>query len=338
MTCRGTKVCVTGGCSFIGSHLTEALVERGASVRVVDDLSSGKRENLAHLMRTGAISFIEGDLLDYRLTKEAILGRDVVFHLAANHGGRGYVDRHQADCATNFGLDGVVFKACVDAKVKQVVFASSGCIYPVNLQRDPKEVLLLTEDMAGPPYDADKAYGWAKLMGELTLRAFHEEWGLKSASCRLFTVYGPRGKEDHAVMAMLGRAFIRQDPFEVWGDGTAVRNWTYVDDIVEGMILAAEKIHDASSVNLGTTERITVAQAAKMACTYFEYKPAFKFLPKMPVGPLNRVADNTRAFERMGWKPKWTFENGLAKTAEWYAETHEKTEVEKSLESRLLKR
>jgi len=338
MTWRGVKTIVTGGASFISSHLVEALVKLGATVRVVDDLSSGKKEHLLPLMRTGAISFVEGDLRDFRLAKEAIYGRDVVFHLAANHGGRGYVDRHQADCATNFGLDGIVFQACLDAKVKQVVFASSGCIYPVHLQADPKKELRLTEAMAGPPCDADKAYGWAKLMAELTLKAFHDDYGLKSASCRLFTVYGPRGKEDHAVMAMIARAFIKQDPFDIWGDGTQVRNWTYVEDIVSGLLASAEHIHDASAVNLGTTERITVLQAAKMACACFGYSPEFRFLKKMPVGPLNRVADNTSAFERMGWKPTWAFADGIVQTAEWYADTHDRTEVEQTLESRLLRR
>jgi nucleoside-diphosphate-sugar epimerase len=338
MNWRAVRVCVTGGASFIGSTLVDALVKLGASVRVVDDLSSGKREYLAEHMKTGAISFIEGDLNDSRMTREAILGRDVVFHLAADHGGRGYVDRHQADCATNLGLDGIVFKTCLDAKVKQVVFASSGCIYPVGICTDVKQDLKLTENMAGPPYDSDNMYGWAKLMGELTLKAFSDDYGLKSASCRFFTVYGPRGKEDHAIMAMLARAFIRQDPFVIWGDGTAVRNWTHVDDIVSGLLLAAEHIHDASPVNLGTTERITVLQAAKMACACFDHHPEFQFLPKMPVGPLNRIADNTRAFERMGWKPTVPLSEGIVDTAEWYAETHNRAEVEKTLESRLLAR
>jgi nucleoside-diphosphate-sugar epimerase len=338
MNWRGTRVVVTGGASFIGSTLVDALVKQYASVRVIDNLSSGKKEYLAEHMKTGAISFIEGDLNDSRMTREAILGRDVVFHLAADHGGRGYVDRHQADCATNLGLDGIVFKACLDAKVKQTVFASSGCIYPVHLQTNLKEELLLTETMAGPPYNPDKMYGLAKMAGELTLKAFYEDYGLKSASCRFFTVYGPRGKEDHAIMAMLARAFIRQDPFVIWGLGDAVRNWTHVDDIVSGLLLSAEHIHDASAVNLGTTERITVLQAAKMACVCFDHHPEFQFLPKMPVGPLNRVSDNTRAFERMGWKPTVPFSEGIVDTAEWYAETHNRAEVEKTLESRLLAR
>ncbi|MFQ5902198.1 MAG: NAD-dependent epimerase/dehydratase family protein, partial [Candidatus Binatia bacterium] len=106
---------------------------------------------------------------------------------------------------------------------------------------DTTEEIYLTEDMVGPPYDSDNMYGWAKLMGELTLKVYYNQFGMKSASCRYFTVYGPRGVENHAVIAMIARAFIGEDPFEVWGTGDQVRNWTYIEDIVEGTILAAER-------------------------------------------------------------------------------------------------
>ena len=129
------------------------------------------------------------------------------------------------------------------------------------MSHDPDEVLYLTEDMVGPPFDADNLYGWAKLMAEMTLRANVREHGMKAASLRYFTVYGERGKEDHAVIAMIARAFIRQDPFVVWGDGQQIRNWTYVGDIVEGTIRAAETIDDGTAVNLGTMERTRVLDA-----------------------------------------------------------------------------
>ena len=159
--------------------------------------------------------------------REMCAGRDIIFHLAADHGGRGYVDTHNAACAMNFGLDSTVFRAAHERKVPKIVYASSGCIYPVGLQKDVKKELFLTEDMAGPPYDSDNLYGYVKMMGELTLRAMVRDWNLKAVSLRYFTVYGPRGKEDHAVMAMLARAFLGQKPFEVWGTGNQIRNWTY---------------------------------------------------------------------------------------------------------------
>src|SRR6202011_2015315 len=116
----------------------------------------------------------------------------------------------------------------------------------------------LTEDMVGPPYDADNMYGWAKLMAEMTLRAYYKDRGMKSACCRYFTVYGPRGVENHAVIAMIARAYVGQDRFVVGGTGEQIQNWTYIDDIVEGTIRAGEVIEDGTGVNLGTMERIKV--------------------------------------------------------------------------------
>ena len=112
-------------------------------------------------------------------------GIDVVFHLAADHGGRGYVDLHQAACASNLALDGMLFNAACDAGVEKVVFASSGCVYPNFRSEDPDEELYLTEEMVGPPYDADNMYGWAKLMAEMTLAHLRGERGLKAASLPL---------------------------------------------------------------------------------------------------------------------------------------------------------
>src|SRR5256886_10045815 len=101
-------------------------------------------------------------------------------------------------------------------------------------------------------------------MGEFTLQAYAKEHGMGTASCRYFTVYGPRGVENHAVIAMIAKAFVGQNPFEVWGDGTQVRNWTYIDDIVEGTVLAAEKIDDGTAVNLGRMERVRDLNAVNM--------------------------------------------------------------------------
>src|ERR1700731_4034512 len=308
------RALVTGGASFIGSALVDALVDRGADVRVVDNFSSGRRENLAAHLRSKIIELIDADLLDDAVARKAAHGMDLVFHLAADHGGRGYVDLHQAACAGNLGLDGLMFRACVQENVEKVVFASSGCIYPNYIQNNPTEMLYLTEDKAGPPYDADNLYGWAKLMAEMTLQAYHRDYGLKAASCRYFTVYGPRGHENHAVIAMIARAFVEQNPFDVWGDGTQIRNWTYVDDIVSGTILAAEKIDDGTPVNLGTMERIRVIDAAKMVLDFCGQKAEIRLRPDMPTGPANRVADNALAKKLMGWEPKTKFRDGLKKT------------------------
>ena len=208
---------------------------------MVDDLSSGKIDNIKPHIKTGLVEFINGDLRQQPIAEKAVKGMNFVFHLAAAHGGRGYVDLHQAACASNLMLDGLIFECRRKFNVEKIIYASSGCVYPNYLQADVKKILYLKEGMVGPPYDSDNIYGWAKLMAEMTLKAYCKDYGIKSASCRYFTVYGERGVENHAVIAMIARAFIKQNPFFVWGTGEQIRNWTYVGDIVEGTILAAEK-------------------------------------------------------------------------------------------------
>ena len=175
-------------------------------------------------------------------------------------------------------------------------------------------------------------------MGELTLRTYHNDWGIKTASCRFFTVDGSRGKEDHAIIAMIARAFIKQDPFYVWGDGKQIRNWTYVTDIVNGMILMAEKVDDGSAVNLGTMERVKVIDAVNLILTLSHHHPKIVFQPQMPVGPVNRVADNHLAKKLLGWQPKIKFKQGIKKTIDWYFKHKDRKEVEEIVRHKLTER
>ena len=338
MDWKNRRVLVTGGASFIGSHLVDALAERDALVRVVDNLSSGRPANLEEHLESGRIEFIHGDLIEAGTAERVVGGMQVVFHLAADHGGRGYVDLHQAACAGNLALDGMLFAACQKAGVEKVVYASSGCVYPTFLQTDPSELLYLTEDKAGPPYDADNMYGWAKLMGEMTLAAYYHDLGMKSVSCRYFTVYGTRGHENHAVIAMIARAFVGQNPFVVWGNGEQIRNWTHVSDIVRGTLLAAERIHDGTAINLGTTERTRVLDAVREVLRYTGHRATIELHPEMPTGPMNRVADNTLAKRLLGWEPEVRFMDGLRKTVDWYFSERNPDEVRATLERRLTER
>jgi len=338
MNWQGKTVLVTGGASFIGSHLVDALVLRGALVRVVDNLSSGSLDNIRRHLDARQVELIQADLDTPSAAEQAVEGMAVVFHLAADHGGRGYVDLHQAACATNLALDGMLFRACHRAGVEKVVYASSGCVYPNHLQTDPNEMLYLTEEMVGPPYDADNLYGWAKLMGEMTLQAYYKDWGMKSASCRYFTVYGDRGHENHAVIAMIARAFVGQNPFVVWGTGEQIRNWTHVSDIVNGTILAAELIEDGTAVNLGTMERTRVLDAVEEVLRYTGHPADIELHPEMPTGPLNRVADNALAKKLLGWEPEVKFMDGLRRTIDWYFATKDRQQVRQTLNARLTER
>ena len=332
------RVLVTGGTSFIGSSLVGALVSRGAKVRVVDDMSTGRYDYISDHVNSGDVELITGDLLDPSVAARSVKNIEFLFHLAAIHGGRGYVDLHNVECSMNLALDRQLFHEAVKANVEKIVFASSGCVYPNYLQTDTQKELYLTENLAGPPYDADNMYGWAKLMGELTLQQYAERGWLRTASCRYFTVYGPRGKEDHAVIAMIARAFIRQNPFEVWGTGEQIRNWTYIDDIVEGTISAAERIDDGAAVNLGTMERIRVADAAAMILRQMDVDVPLKFLPEMPTGPYNRVASNQLAKELLDWEPRILFREGIQRTIDWYVNNRNPEQVRAHLESLLTER
>ena len=187
MNWKGKRVLVTGGASFIGSHLVDKLVELGADIKIADNLSSGRLENLNG--SRDKIEFFEGNLEESSFTQKAMEDVDTVFHLAAEHGGRGYIDTHPAECASNMLLDGMVFKTAFKSGVERICFASSACVYPTFLQEEKEtegKTVYLREDMADPfvpgKANADLEYGWSKLMGEMALKAYHKEYGLKCAS------------------------------------------------------------------------------------------------------------------------------------------------------------
>lgn len=338
MNWMGLPVLVTGGASFIGSHLVDALVRRKAKVTVADDLSSGRLDNLQQHLAAANVRFIKADLRRQDAADAAVAGQHCVFHLAAAHGGRGYLETHEAACASNFVLDGVVFDSCARHAVDRVVYASSGCVYPCHLQAVPDQVVNLREDMVGPPFDADGIYGWAKLMGEKVLAVHAREHRIKAVSCRYFTAYGPRATESHAVMAMIARAFVRQDPFEVWGSGQQLRNWTYVSDIVEGTLLAAEHCDAGEAVNIGTMEGTRVMEAAELVLRYADHAAPIVTRPDMPTGPYYRIADNTELAQRTRWRPKVSFAEGLRRTMDWYFATKSEARVRSDLQHLLFER
>ena len=323
-----TRVIVTGGASFIGSHLVDKLVTLGSNVTVIDDLSSGKKENLSQSW--DKIQFKKNDL-EY-ITKSELnnLFRDqeVVFHLAAIHGGRGFITTHPADVSSNFSIDHHVFEGCRDANVKNLIFASTACVYPTELQSEIGSDYKLKEEDSNPLdlegyMSADIEYGWGKLMSEMQLHAFRKQYGLQGVPVRFVTAYGPRENETHAIIALIYKAIERMDPYEIWGDGKQERDFTYVEDIVEGSILAGEKIFDGRPVNLGTGTRYRIIDVVKMICEILEWSPnSFKFDTSKPVGALSRALDNSAAKNMIGWEPRFTLKEGLKKTIEWYTKHH----------------
>ena len=331
MNWKDRPVLVTGGASFISSHLIDKLVEFGASVTVVDDLSNGKKENLVNSW--DKIKFIHQDL-EYISKKEItdiFTGNEIVFHFAADHGGRGYIDTHPADVCSNFAIDHHVFEACSNTNVEKVIFSSSACVYPTELQNKIGSDYKLKEDDSDPEnldgfLSADVEYGWAKLMSEVQMKSFYKQYGLKGCPVRFVTAYGPREDETHAIIALIYKAIEKMDPYEIWGDGNQERDFTYVEDIVSGSILAAEKISDMTPVNLGTGQRYKMIDVVKMICKILNWMPSsFNFDTSKPSGALSRSLDNTRAKELLGWEPKFSLKEGLEKTVKWYIEQHKIT-------------
>ncbi|HET6369624.1 MAG TPA: GDP-mannose 4,6-dehydratase, partial [Nitrospiria bacterium] len=139
-------------------------------------------------------------------------------------------------------------------------------------------------------------------------------------------------------IAMIARAFVGQDPFPVWGNGEQIRNWTYVGDVVEGTLLAAERIDDGKAVNLGTMERVRVIDAAREVLRYTGHQAEILLQPEMPTGPMNRVADNGLAKKLLGWEPKVRFIDGLHRTIDWYFSTKDRKKIKAVLNQRLTER
>jgi nucleoside-diphosphate-sugar epimerase len=345
------KILVTGGASFIGSHLVDTLLKKGAAVKVADDFSSGKLSNLCYPLKeagsktwhSGNLSVFQGDLKDKSFVKQMMQDVEVVFHLAALHGGRGYIDTHPAECCSNMILDQLLFEEANKADVQKVCFASSACVYPTFLQEEEGSSHLLKEDEANPfvrdKAFADMEYGWAKLMGEMALNAYHEEYGIKTSAVRIFTAYGPRENETHAIIALIAKAFIQMDPYMIWGTGEQDRNFTYVQDIVDAMVLASEKIDDGSPINAGRDDRITLNAAADLVFKLINWHPT-KIIhdTSKPQGVASRAADLTRTKKVLGWQPTVSYEEGFKKTTDWYFSEKNVQEVKQNLEKLLTER
>lgn len=349
---RNQRVLVTGGASFIGSHLADVLLGRGARVSVADDLSSGSvghlrdhglRQESQDTWRADSLIVRRGDLTDVQFARQVMNDVDVVFHLAASHGGRGYIESHPAECCSNMILDQLALKVAHETGVQRFCFASSACVYPRDLQHEPGSDYRLKEDDADPFVQgkslADLEYGWAKFMGEMALRAYHRQHGMKTSAARIFTAYGPRENETHAIIALIAKAFVRCDPYPIWGTGEQDRNFTYVQDIAEGLVRICEVVEDGSAVNVGREDRITLNQAAELVFDLIGWRPhQVEHDLAKPTGVASRAADLTRARAVLNWEPQVSYRDGFASTIDWYVSSKDRHDVTKRLEYLLTER
>lgn len=338
----GRSVLVTGGASFIGSHLVEKLVEHGAAVVVVDDFSSGKREYLSVLSDD---RIVELDLADRAAALAGLPECELVFHLAAVHGGRGFIEGFPDRILVNLAIDNAVYEACRLAGTRRVIYASSACVYPTVLQASAQDCPMLAEHQAGfdRPGDAfaEGAYGWCKLMGEFQLDQIASNAGFTGAAARIFSAYGERENETHAVIALIAKALLRLDPFPVWGTGLQVRNFTYVADTVTGLLLlgAIEDTVPFRAVNVGSSSYCTIIELLDVLFEMVGWRPGeIESEPWRAVGVASRASDNALVRSLFGWEPSTGLEDGLRRTLSWYVERQDRPPSKEKLEPLLLSR
>jgi len=316
----GKRVLVTGGAGFIGSHLVDELLQKDAEVRVVDDLSRGSLGNIEQCRNR--IEFVKRDLTNGKTAIEVTEDCDICFHLAAVVGGVKYMTTHPTEIYRTMLINYNVIDACRKMDVDRFLYTSSACTYPVNLQIDPTQPPLKEDDMLKCGALPDSDYGWVKLLGEIQCQAYHKAYGMKTVIVRPFNPYGPREcfdpQHSHVIPALIRKAVLQESPLYVWGDGGQTRAFTYVMDLVEGMILAIEKAPDADPINLSGSESTSIRELAEMILELTGYNTSIAWDKTKPQGVRSRKPDTTKAYRILGWKPKTSLKEGLMKTIDWF--------------------
>jgi nucleoside-diphosphate-sugar epimerase len=303
---------VTGGAGFIGSNIVDELVRRGHHVVVLDDLSTGREENLAGVR--AKIELNTGSITNLAAVQAACRGADYVIHLAA----RTSVPRSvEEPVETNHvNVDGTlnVLMAARDAKVKRFVYAASSSVYGET------ETLPKTEKMHPAPISP---YGVSKYVGELYAQVFGRVYGLENASIRYFNVFGPRQDPTSQYSGVLSRfmlALIEGKPLVIFGDGEQSRDFTYVENVVDETLRACEANGASGRVfNGGTGVRIALNGVVDVLRRVTERKIEVKYQPERSGDILHSQADVSLARTILGYEPRVHFEEGLKKTWEWYS-------------------
>lgn len=302
-------ILVTGGAGFIGSHIATRLVEQGERVRVLDNFANSRRSNLDHIIDD--IELIEGDLRSEDDVRQAVDGVELIFH----EGALGSVPRSIADPRTSFDANVMgtlnVLNAARDAGVRRVVYASSSSVYG-NTPVLPKR-----EDMTPKPLSP---YAVSKLSAEQLCQVFYGVYGLETVALRYFNVFGPRQNPDSqyaAVMPKFLTAFTRGEQPTIFGDGEQSRSFTYIDNVVDGNLLAGS-VPDAAGrvMNLASDRNYSVNYIAREMARLLGVECNPTYAPDRPGDVRDSLADITIAREVLGWEPKVSLEEGLARTVE----------------------
>ena len=315
------KYLITGAAGFIGRSIAAALLSRGETVRGVDSLITGKRENLAGLE---AMEFVEGDLADSAVCAAACNGVEIVFHEAA----LASVPRSVADpVATNVNCVDVTLNVLVAARaagVRRVVYAGSSSAYG-DTPTLPKH-----EEMTPSPISP---YAVAKLAGEHYMRSFWRVYGLETVVLRYFNVFGPyQDPTSHysGVLAIFCRKMLAGEQPAIYGDGEQSRDFTYIDNVVHANLLAAAAPTEEVAgqvMNAATGARITLNDTFQILCGLTGYRGTPAYAPPRSGDIRDSLADIRRAKELLGYEPLVGFEEGLRRTVAWYRQTEVKPEA-----------
>ena len=301
---------VTGGAGFIGSHLTEELVRRGERVRVVDSLITGKRRNLQHLAN---VDFVEGDLAELAVARSAVQDIDFVLHQAAIPSVPRSVEDPITSNRANVDATLNVLVAARDAGVKRVVYAGSSSAYG-NTPTLPKR-----EDMAAHPLSP---YALQKLVGEQYMQMFTTLYGLETVTIRYFNVFGPRQDPSSpysGVISVFAKALLENTAPTIYGDGEQTRDFTYIANVVEGVLRAVNAPGAAGAVvNVATGSRISLNRLFATMRDLTGSQVDVRYAPLRHGDVKDSQADITRARTLLGYEPLVSFEEGLARTVDWY--------------------
>ena len=305
------RILVTGGAGFIGSHLTERLIELGHEVVVLDDLSTGREENLAHLQ--GRFRFVKGSITDLALLRELMPGIEVVFHQAA----LGSVPRSVEDPATTHevNITGTfyVLLAAKEASVKRVIYAASSSAYG-DTPTLPKVETMLPQPLS--------PYAVSKLVGEYYCQVFTRVYGLPTVSLRYFNVFGPRQNPRSQYAAVIPKfitAALKGEPLTVYGDGEQSRDFTYIENVVQANLLAMQSEAAVGKVyNVACGGRYTLNELIRQLRKVMDKHLEVQYLPPRAGDVRHSMASIEAAQHDLGYRVLVDFEEGLRRTVEWY--------------------
>jgi UDP-glucuronate 4-epimerase len=317
-----TRLLVTGAAGFIGSHLIEALLSQGDEVVGVDNFDAFypramKERNLAEVGRRPGLSFWERDILDVAAVRERLTPDTVIVHLAAKAGVRPSLADPVGYARANVTGTAAVLEAARQAGVSRIIFGSSSSVYG---------------DSTPPPFREDamalaqvSPYAATKRAAELLLSSVAPIYGLRAASLRFFTVYGPRQRPDLAIHAFT-RAMVEGRTLTVFGDGSQARDYTYCDDITAGVLAAIRWTGTApvgvETFNLGGNRSIATGDMVAEIAAALGVEPKVERAPMQPGDVQRTAADLTKSSAVLGYTPKMPFPEGVRRFVQWYREAY----------------